>query len=324
VRVSVVIPCFNSLRFLPATLDSVLDQRLPPELAGQVEVVLVDDGGSDDLAAWVAQRGDDRVRVVRQDNAGVSAARNLGIESARGELIAFCDSDDLWLPTTLADLVACIDADDRIGLAYGWYDVIDAHDQPTGRVERCDWQGEVWERFVTRNPVAASGVLVRRTALDDVGVFAVNRDRFRIDVEDWELWIRIAARWRVGLVPRVVTRHRRHDDNSSSDVESLADAYQHLLDVVFADVSPERAALRPVAAAHIDMVLAWQYLNDRQDAGSAALHLQRAVANDPSRRRSGEYLRLRLAVAALRVGGDRGYRALRALERTARRARPSN
>ena len=317
-RVSVVIPCFNSQRFLGRTLDSVLAQDLPPELQGLVEVVLVDDGGSDDLAGWAAARGDDRVRVVRQDNAGVSAARNLGIAESRGELIAFCDSDDLWVPTTVADLVACIERDPRRGLAYGWYDVIDAADRPTGRVERCDWEGEVWERFVTRNPVAASGALVRRAALDDVGVFAVNRERFRIDVEDWELWIRIAARWRVGVVPRVVAHHRRHDDNSSSDVDSLDAAYRHLLDVVFADVTPERAALRPVAAAHTEMVLAWQSLNDRQDARRAAEHLRRAVAHDPSIRRGGEHARLQLAIASLRLGGTRGYRALRAAERGAR------
>ncbi|MHB1139538.1 MAG: glycosyltransferase family 2 protein [Microthrixaceae bacterium] len=318
-RVSVVIPCYNSQRFLGRTLDSVLAQDLPPELDGQVEVVLVDDGGTDDLTRWAAARSDPRIRVVRQDNAGVSAARNLGIAQSRGELIAFCDSDDLWLPTTAADLVACIDRDPRIGLAYGWYDVIDAEDQPTGRVERCDWEGEVWERFVTRNPVAASGVMVRRAALDDVGVFAVNRDRFRIDVEDWELWIRIAARWRVGVVPRVVAHHRRHDDNSSSDVESLDAAYRNLLDVVFADVSPERAALRPVAAAHTDMVLAWQSLNDRQDARRAAQYLRRAVANDPTIRRGGEHARLQLAIASLRLGGPRGYRALRGVERGVRR-----
>jgi glycosyltransferase involved in cell wall biosynthesis len=122
-QVSVVVPCYNSLAYLPATLHSILDQRLPGTVDG-VEVVLVDDGGDDDLVGWASSVGDDRVRVVRQENAGVSAARNLGIESATGDLIAFCDSDDLWLPTTVADLVGCFEREPAIGLAYGWYDVV--------------------------------------------------------------------------------------------------------------------------------------------------------------------------------------------------------
>lgn len=320
-RVSVVIPCYNSLRFLPETLDSVLAQDLPAALVGQVEVVLVDDGGSDDLEAWAAARGDDRVRVVRQENGGVSAARNTGIAASRGELVAFCDSDDLWVPTTVADLVGCFDRRPDIGLAYGWYDVVDEVGTPTGRVYRSEWEGEVWERFVTDNVVGASGVMVRRDVLDEVGVFAVNRDRFRIDVEDWELWIRIAASWPVGLVRSVVYHYRRHGENSSSDVESLDAAYRHLLDVVFADVSPERAALRPAATAHTEMTLAWQSLNDRHDPRRALTYLRQAVGHEPDLRRSTEYWRLRLAASALAVTGQAGYGAVRSASQVVRRAR---
>lgn len=318
-RVSVVIPCYNSLRFLPETLDSVLDQTFSAT-NGRFEVVLVDDGGDDDLGAWAAGLGDDRVHVVRQQNAGVSAARNLGIAVAAGELIAFCDSDDLWTTGTLAALVACFDNDPGIGLAYGWYDVIDADGRPTGRVERSDWQGEVWDRFVTANPVAASASMVSRAALDDVGVFAVNRDKFPIDVEDWELWIRIAAQWRVGLAPAVLAHHRRHDSNSSSDVDSLEAAYAHLLDVAFARVDPDRARLRPAANAQVQVRLAWHAINDSHDPRRALASLRRATTSDPELRRTREYWRLRLAASAFCVTGDAGYRMMRSANRTARRA----
>ena len=320
-RVSVVIPCFNSLQFLPETVDSVLAQDLPPDLVDQVEVVLVDDGGSDSLAEWADARGDARVRVVRQANGGVAAARNTGIAASEGELIAFCDSDDLWLPTTVADLVRCFDRDPRIGLAYGWYAVVDEHGELTGRVYRSEWEGHVWERFVTDNVVGASGVMVRRDVLDEVGVFAVNRDRFRIDVEDWELWIRIAATWPVGLARSVVYHYRRHSQNSSSDVESLDSAYRNLLDVIFADVTPERAALRPRATAHTEMILAWQSLNDRHDPRRALSYLRRARTNQPDLFRTTEYWRLRLAASALAVTGEMGYRAVRSASAIARRAR---
>lgn len=314
-RVSVVIPCFNSLEFLPETLDSVLDQDLPASLVGNYEVVLVDDGGSDNLAEWASSRGEPNVRVVRQENAGVSAARNLGIESARGDLIAFCDSDDLWTPRTARNLAACFESSTavaaEIGFAYGWYDVIDSDGAPNGRVVRSDASGEVWDYLVTRNPISASGVMVRRQAFEDVGMFAVNRDRFRIDVEDWEMWIRLASKWKVGLVPEVVTRHRRHDSNSSSDVDSLEAAYKNLLDVVFADVAPQRAALRPLASARIQMILAWQSLNDQEDPRKALVHLASARHAAPELRRTFEYWRLRLAATGLKLTGPLGYAALR-------------
>jgi glycosyltransferase involved in cell wall biosynthesis len=319
-QVSVVVPCFNSLAYLPATLHSILDQRLPGSV-DSVEVVLVDDGGDDDLVGWASSVGDARVRAVRQENAGVSAARNLGIESATGDLIAFCDSDDLWLPTTVADLVGCFERDPAIGLAYGWYDVVDADGVLTGAQHRSDWEGDIWEQLVTANPIGASGVMVARAAFDDVGVFAVNRDRFRIDVEDWEFWIRIAARWRIGLSRSVVYHYRRHDSNSSSDVDSLDAAYQHLFDVVFADVSPERAALRPMAMARADVILAWQSLNDRREPARALDYLDRAARGWPPLRRTFEYWRLRTAATALRASGPKGYDVLRSANAGVRRTR---
>ena len=317
-RATVVIPCFNSLKYLPETLSTVLAQTFD-----DMEVVLVDDGGSDDLAAWAATfpdgAGDPRVRVVRQDNAGVSAARNLGVESARGDVVVFCDSDDLWAPTLVAELVGALDRNPAAGLAYGWYDLVDGQGTPTGRVVRSEWEGDVWAQFVTRNPVSASAVAVPRAVLDDVGLFLVNRDRFPIDVEDWELWIRIAARYPVVVVREVLAHHRRHDANSSSNVESLEAAYAHLLAAVFDDETPERQALRPSAAARTELLLAWHCLNDRQEPAAALARLGVARQHDPGVRRSTEYWRIAAAATALRATGDRGYGWVRSANRAVRR-----
>jgi glycosyltransferase involved in cell wall biosynthesis len=319
VRVSVVIPCFNSLRYLPETLDSVLDQQLPEGVDGY-EVVLVDDGGEDDLTSWASARGDERVRVVRQENAGVSAARNRGIAESSGELVAFCDSDDLWTPTTVAALVGCFVRTPHIGLAHGWYDVIDADGRPTGRVNRSELEGHVWERLVLDNPIAASGVMVRREVFDALGGFAVNRDRFRIDVEDWELWIRIAGSWPLGLAREVVAHHRRHDANSSADVESIEAAYQHLLAVVFDDATDARRRLRPLAEARMEVRLASHWINDRREPAAGLAHLRRAALLDPRIRRTREHLQLHATARALRLGGERGYAAMKAANQGARRA----
>ena len=317
-RASVVIPCFNSLKYLPETLSTVLGQTFD-----DFEVVLVDDGGSDNLTEWAATfpngNGDPRVRVVRQENAGVSAARNLGVTSAQGEVVVFCDSDDLWAPTLVAELVGALERNPAAGLAYGWYDLIDGDGTPTGRVVRSEWEGDVWEQFVTRNPVSASAVAVPKAVLDDVGLFLVNRDRFPIDVEDWELWIRIAGRYPVVVVREVLAHHRRHDANSSSNVESLAAAYTHLLAAVFDDETPVRQRLRPSATARTELLLAWHFLNDRHEPAAALDHLKVAKVHDPDVRRSTEYWRIAAAATALRATGDRGYAWVRSANRGARR-----
>jgi glycosyltransferase involved in cell wall biosynthesis len=312
--VSVVIPCFNSLRYLPATVDSALAQT-----RGDLEVVLVDDGGADDLAGWVAARDEPRIRLVRQDNAGPSAARNRGVAESRAELVAFLDSDDLWEPDFLERLLPRLD-DPAVGLVYSGWDVIDADGRPNGRATVSTWEGDVWERFVTRNPVACSGVVLPRSVFDEVGGFEVNRDRFPIDVEDWELWVRIAAGHRVASVSEVLCHHRRHDANSSSNPESLDAAYRHFLDTVFDGVPPERAALRPLATARAEMILGWQSLADRRDAAAALGYRRSASRHCPAVRSSADYWRLGVAAAAMRLTGDRGFEAARSVNEALRRA----
>ena len=310
-----VIPCHNSLRWLPETLQTVSAQTFE-----DFEVVLVDDGGDDDLAGWVATLGDDRLRVVRQDNAGVAAARNRGIAEARGELVALLDSDDLWFPHTLASMVerydeavAESDGDPPVGLVYGWYQVSDEHGEPVGRVEARRAEGLAWERFVVTNPVSSSAVLMPTEAVLAVGGFEVNTDRERhpIDVEDWDLWIRMADRYRVAMVPRVLHLYRRHGDNSSIAVDSLDAAYRRMLARVFDGQPPRRRFLLPRAVARVEMILGWQSLNELRDARRASAYRRSAVRHHPGARRDVEYWRLGASVAAMALLGSTGYDLVR-------------
>lgn len=321
-RVTVVIPCHNSLRWLPETMRTVRSQSF-----GDFEVVLVDDGGDDDLAGWAATLGDERVRVVRQDNAGVAAARNLGIAEARGELVALLDSDDLWFPRTLGALVERYDAavgqapaDATVGLVYGWYQIADEQGRPTGRIEAHQVEGDAWERFVVSNPVGPSATLVPRAVYEQVGGFEVNRDEFPIDVEDWEMWIRIAdAGYSVAVVPEVLYLYRRHDSNSSTDVDSLERAYRRLLGKVFEDQPPRRRWLLPAAVARVEMILAWQSLNELRDPARARGYRRSAARHHPAVRRDPEFWRLGASVAAMGLLGRTGYEVVRSAAGSMRR-----
>jgi GT2 family glycosyltransferase len=294
------------------------------------EVVLVDDGGDDDLAGWASTLHDHRVRVVRQANAGVAAARNRGIAEARGELVAFLDSDDLWFPHTLASLVdrydravADPDAADEppVGLVYGWYQIADDRGEPVGRVEAYEVEGSVWEQFVVSNPVGPGATLVPSEVLERLGGFEVNRDRFPVDVEDWELWIRIAgAGYRVALVRDVLYLYRRHDSNSSLAVDSLDAAYRHLLAKVFEGQPPRRRWLLAPAVARVEMILGWQSLNDLGDHRRARAYRRSARRHHAGALRDPEFWRLGAATTAMRLLGQTGYSWLRtaagALRRT--------
>ena len=189
---SVVIPAYNAARTLPSTVRSVLAQTRP-----EFEIIVVDDGSTDGTGEALRSVPDDRIAYVRQANLGPAAARNAGIERARGEYVCLLDSDDLWLPNYLDTMGEALDADTGAGLAYtdAW-----RLNDVTRRVRRHTTMRIVQpperppeERdalllaMLERNFVFSSAT-IRRRVLDDVGGFK----KFTRS-EDYELWLRIAA-----------------------------------------------------------------------------------------------------------------------------------
>ena len=199
---SVVIPAYNAAATVAASVRSALAQTLE-----QIEVIVVDDGSTDDTAAVVDALGDPRVRIVSQANRGLPSARNAGIAASRGELIALLDSDDLLLPGYLALSREAIARTPQAGFAYTDAYVFDAD---TGRVrERSAMSrsnppvpppqdpGLFLAAMMRCNFVYVSTVIPRRV-LDDVGGF----DERRRSSEDYELWLRILlAGYRAAWVP---------------------------------------------------------------------------------------------------------------------------
>jgi len=198
--VSVVIPVRDGERHLAATLESVLGQTRPP-----ADVVVVDDGSRDGTAA-VAAGFAPRVRCVRQDRAGISAAVNRGVDAAREGLLAFVDADDLWLCDKLALQTAALEADPALDLVLG-------------RVEHFH-SPELSERQRARivcPPASMPGyvrgtMLVRRQAFERVGRFD---PRWVIgEFVDW--WARaVDVGLRSVMIPRVVMLRRLHEGNDS-------------------------------------------------------------------------------------------------------------
>lgn len=204
-KVSTIVPVYNGAQWLQSTVESLLAQSYPEH-----EIVLVDDGSSDDslqlaqaLAAQYPQ-----ILAISQTNGGVAAARNTGIRAASGELIALCDQDDLWMPGKLAAQVPLFS--DTVGLVYSGiefrYPDYAKKIVPRGR-------SVTLQDILRRNSISSCTVVARRDLVDQVGLF--EPDRALMGVDDWHLWIKLLTRTQADYVPEVLATHIVHGDNYS-------------------------------------------------------------------------------------------------------------
>jgi glycosyltransferase involved in cell wall biosynthesis len=209
-QVSVVIPCYDRVEWIPEALRSVLDQS-----EKDLEVILVDDGSSLDLAPWVATR-DSRVRYVRQDNRGPSAARNRGIDLARGDYVAFLDSDDRFLPGKLQRQLATMALHPEVLLSHTSYERIAQAGEPLDVVSSGCFSGRVYPDLYAGCPVHTSTVMVRRAALGP----GVRFDETVRIAEDILLWARFAKHGPILGIDEPLSQVRRHPRNAALDPAS--------------------------------------------------------------------------------------------------------
>ena len=247
-RVSVVIPTFNRARVLSEAVDSALAQTF-----SDLEIVIVDDGSTDDTIGTVERRYASRpqVRLLQKANGGPATARNTGLKSAEGELIAFLDSDDLWLPGKLMLQVDLLDRTPEAGLVF-CDRVGEGPDSPT-RFETKGFKGDTSLKGILKKgfPFATPSVIVRRSVLDEVGLF----DEAFTCAEDWDLWIRILARFPITFVdkPLVIVRERRDSISGTQALrkwESWLRLWNKHQDLLVASGCPRRLVTARQAHAH--------------------------------------------------------------------------
>jgi len=218
--VSVITPTYNCAKYLQAALASALQQS-----GVSVEVLLVD-SSTDDSCAKISKNADPRVRYMFQDPRGVSAARNFGIQHARGEFIAFLDADDEWLPEKLWQQVSAFQRFPNAGLVF-----TDTMMFSDGKVVQHsmskhklkDWcethgtevpgwcYGNLYAHLLIRNCMNTSSVMVRRKVLEQLGTFD---EKFAVG-EDYDLWLRIARGHPMIYIDRVCCKYRLRADGLS-------------------------------------------------------------------------------------------------------------
>ena len=299
-KVSVIIPAYNSMPCLIEALDCVFQQTLT-----DFEVIVIDDGSSDDTAAWVKQVSDRRVKLISQANQGPSGARNTGITYARGEYFAFLDADDLWHPTKLEKQVRCLEQNSTVGLVYTWVALIDRQGKPTGRVFASHAEGNVWQSIVERNIIwCGSSPMVRRQCWETVGLF----DRGLSTLEDWEMWIRIASGYPFAVLKEPLTYYRQLSTSLSKNWQLMEQSFYLVIEKIFQSAPPEQLYLKHRSYHYAYICLAWKCLQSKNKDYQQAHHFHTAaIASNPQLRYSLEYIRLSLALALVGWFGTDGY-----------------
>ncbi len=213
--VSVIMPAFNSERYIAEAVESVLQQSYK-----NFELIIVNDG-STDRTDEILQKYSNGIHYIKQPNLGVSAARNKGILASHGEYVSFLDSDDLWFKETIKLQHTFLTSHPEVGLVYGEMQLFD-HTGPLSN----DWvtservprpEGYIFKDLILSCLFGLSTVMVRKDVLNNVGVFDPNLPAG----EDYELWLRISSKYKIGYIPDRLMMYRRHPASLTTSAPPL-------------------------------------------------------------------------------------------------------
>ena len=273
---TVVMPCFRARDTIVTALASVLAQTAP-----DFELIIVDDGSPDDTAAiaMLAAAGDRRVRLIHQDNAGPSAARNHGVGAGTGELLAFIDSDDRWAPDLLARHRDHFAARPEIGVSFARVRLFDPGLTRPGRCSAHLPQVELC-RALGENPLCtASNIVTRRAVFEHAGGF----DTTLTHAEDQEWLVRVLATtgWRVAGIDRVLVDYRTSPSGLSADLARMLTGWRSMIDRARGYAPLEISAAEATARALFERYLARRALRTGHSPACALAHLCTAIRHSP-------------------------------------------
>jgi glycosyltransferase involved in cell wall biosynthesis len=280
--VSVCVPSFNHARFLPAAIESVLAQTYP-----RIELVIVDDGSADgslEIAQNYALRYPERVKVFVHDGharRGISATANLAFEKSSGDYWCGLSSDDAFVADKVERQVSFLEQHPDIGMVYGRGTVIDDCGRVLGPGFVIDLSRErdPLPRLLQENCIWGQTAMIRRECFDKVGLHDGH-----LMYSDWELWIRIAAHYKIAFLAGVMTYYRIHPGNSSIGLPPEVQLERHLEVMKTLEQKAPGAGgglARPFIRALIELQLAYLYFCAR-DQGAADRAIKAAVEIDPA------------------------------------------
>ena len=186
-KISVIIPTFNRKKTLERAIQSVMNQSLSP-----FEILIIDDGSNDGTEEWIKENFQN-IKYIYQNNHGVSSARNIGIENAYGEWVAFLDSDDEWLPNKLYEQVKAIESNPEMKFFHTNEIWIRNGVRVNQMKKHKKYGGYIFEKCLDICRISPSSVLIQKEVFDNIGIFD---ESLRV-CEDYDLWLRITSKYPV-------------------------------------------------------------------------------------------------------------------------------
>ncbi len=222
-RISVVIPNYNYQQYVGEALDSVLAQSFPAH-----EIIVVDDGSTDDSVRVVSSYGD-KVRLIEQQNQHLSAARNTGIRAAAGNWIALLDSDDLWHPLKLEFQIRALEQHPDWAFVSSQPDETDDFPQPLEPTPTPEARTIDIRDFITKNQMSGSDALIRKDCFDDTGLF----DTSLRSCEDRDMWHRLTRLYKGGQLQLPLYQYRKHPLQMNHNIEVMIDTRKTVINRLF-------------------------------------------------------------------------------------------
>lgn len=242
-KASIIVPAYNVAHSIQDTLNSLLEQTFT-----DFEILVVDDGSSDQTSAAVHKFDDPKIKLIRQTNRGLAGARNSGIAVALGEFIGFCDADDLWMPTKLAKHIAHLKANPTIGISFSASALIDIDGKRLGISQTPKLSKISAKDVLLRNPIGnGSSAIFRSAALKDIAWRPMGEkdrdwwfDENFYQTEDVECWMRfiLTTNWKIEGLAEELTLYRVNTGGLSANIEKQRLSWEKMIRKI-TPISPE-------------------------------------------------------------------------------------
>lgn len=276
-NVSVVVPVYNGATTVKQTIESVLQQTYQ-----NFEIIVVNDGSQDETLAVISSIQDERIKVFSYSNAGLSASRNHGFARACGEFVAFLDADDLWTNDKLELQLKALEQNPQAFVAYSWTDHIDECGKFLRPASYTSLNGNIYERLLIGNFLACgSNTLIRTQALKEVGGF----DESLNSAEDWDMWLRLAARYEFVVVPRPQVLYRISPYSMSANISKMETASLQVIERAYSQAPKSLQHLKKQSLGFLYKFLMSKALQDcmkKQRGLKAAKVLVSYIRHDSS------------------------------------------
>lgn len=271
--ISIIIPAYNAEYTILETIASIYKQTFT-----DFEIIVINDGSTDKTLELLHSVKDERLKIFSYENGGLPVARNRGIAHAVGEFIAFIDADDLWTSDKLELQLAALQKYPEAGLAYSWTYYKFENDEDSYADESNSFEGDVYADLLVKNFVQnGSNPLIRREAIESVGLF----DPTLKSCEDWDFYLRLAAKWKFALVKKAQIIYRQSPTAMTSKLDVMEKYSSIVIERAFNVAPPELQHLKKQSLAWVYKFTAQQCLKYEsrklQDIKLAAQRLKMAI-----------------------------------------------